>query len=108
MSTESIISGDDSILLPGYGLPLDYWTEGASPALVRASGIEWRAATLLIREICMLRFIEHVTNKPEWWIKVSDHSFIEEWRNEAIAMPWAEFHEHADFTEKMADAVSGP
>ncbi|KAH7171247.1 hypothetical protein EDB81DRAFT_678188 [Dactylonectria macrodidyma] len=104
MVAESIISGDDSILLPGYGLPLDYRAEDAFPALISPSGVDWRAATLLIREICMLRFIEHVTNKSEWWIKAGNDKFIEEWKNEATAMPWAEFHEHADFTEKMADA----
>ncbi|KAF7554625.1 hypothetical protein G7Z17_g2757 [Cylindrodendrum hubeiense] len=103
MSTESLNPGGGSILLPGYGLPLDNRTRDSFPVLVAAYS-EWAAATLLLREICMLKVIEDITNKPDWWIKVSDEEIVAKWRNEAIAMPWTDYHEYADFTEKMADA----
>lgn len=108
VSIESILSRDGPILLPGYGLPLDHRAGDTFPALISASGVDWRAATLLTCEICMLKFIEHITNQPEWWIKVNNDKFSEEWRNVALKTHWIESSMHDIMTEKMADAVSGP
>ncbi|KAH7163348.1 hypothetical protein B0J13DRAFT_591919 [Dactylonectria estremocensis] len=104
VSIESILSRDGPILLPGYGLPLDHRAGDTFPALISASGVDWRAATLLTCEICMLKFIEHITNQPEWWIKVNNDKFSEEWRNVALKTHWIESSMHDIMTEKMADA----
>jgi hypothetical protein len=67
----------------------------------------WKAATLLIREVCMLGAVEELTNKPEWWLKCRDPEITKKWKEEALAMDWAASRKHADFTPAMADAVSG-
>ncbi|KAG5762781.1 hypothetical protein H9Q72_009110 [Fusarium xylarioides] len=65
---------------------------------------DWRATTLTIREVCMLKVIEDLTNKPEWWIKVNDDEIAAKWKKEAMEMPWGEYRVFGDFTQAMADA----
>lgn len=73
------------------------------PVLSESDG--WRAATLLRREVCMLRVIESLTNKPEWWRKVHDSAIAEKWKKEMLEMDWPSLMEFGDFTSEMADAV---
>lgn len=54
----------------------------------------------------MLKVIEELTNKPEWWRKVNDPDIAAKWVKEAMAMPWAEYRRNGDFTQLMANAVS--
>lgn len=68
---------------------------------------DWKAATLLIREVCMLKLMEDITNKPNWWEKVHDPEIAARWKAEALAMDWPAYLEHADFTENMADYCLG-
>ncbi|KAJ2964525.1 hypothetical protein NQ176_g10790 [Zarea fungicola] len=96
---------------PGYGLLLDYdpGRDECFPRLAAADDgddFSWQAATLLIRELCILRVIEELTNKPEWWLKVNDDEIAKKWRQEALGMdykailgPWA------IVTPAMADAI---
>lgn len=93
---------------PGYGLPVSFMPDNDEhfPVLMGDSEDGWRAATLLIREFCMLKVIEDLTNKPEWWRKVRDLEIVAKWKTEILAVDWPAYHEHADFTPKMADAVS--
>ncbi|KAI8667366.1 hypothetical protein LRP88_00882 [Fusarium phalaenopsidis] len=98
------MSSDEKIAVIGLGLlhnytPLD---KEVFPGLV--GDHTWCAVTLTIRERCMLKFIEDITNKPEWWIKVQDPEISARWAKEVLEMPWTEFHEHASFSEAMADA----
>ncbi|KAI8273005.1 hypothetical protein K4K60_011447 [Colletotrichum sp. SAR11_57] len=65
----------------------------------------WRAATLLIRECCMIKFINVLSDKPEWWRKVQDDEIAGKWKKEALAMDWTLYLKHADFTPAMADAA---
>lgn len=67
---------------------------------------DWKARTLLIREICMLRFIEDITNKSDWWLKVRDPKISARWKEEVQGLNWAEYRRHGDFTENMAEMVS--
>lgn len=94
---------------PGLGLPLDYMPEKGKhfPILVGYldEGHNWHAATLLIREACMLKVMEDLTNKPEWWVKVYNEVIIAKWRTEALVMDWTAYIPHADFTPLMFDAV---
>ncbi len=71
------------------------------------SSTNWKAVTLMRREICMLKLIEDITNKPDWWEKIRNPEIAAKWKNEALQFEWADYSEYADFSEAMADAVSG-
>ncbi len=97
---------------PGFGLLLNVQTgddeDDAFPRLSVDAEDEdsWRAHTLLIREVCMLRVVEELTNKPEWWLKVKDDVIAAKWKTEILQMDWrALVGLWAVFTEGMADAV---
>ncbi|KND92733.1 hypothetical protein TOPH_02886 [Tolypocladium ophioglossoides CBS 100239] len=91
---------------PGFGLPLGFLPDYGKrfPVLMGDQNQDWAAATVLIREVCMLKVIEDLTNKPEWWRKVRDPEIAARWKAEALAMDWPAYREHADFTPAMADA----
>ena len=94
--------------LPGYGRPVGIVPSDVFPMLFAHNGDDnnvWKAATLLIREVCMLRLVEELTNKPEWWRKVRDPAIAARWKAEALAFDWAAYREYGDFTPAMADAV---
>lgn len=76
------------------------------PILVGVEDWVWKAATLTNREVCMFKFIEELTNKSEWWIKVQDPKIAEKWKNEALEMDWGSYRRHGDFSPAMAEAVS--
>ncbi|UKZ58326.1 hypothetical protein TrVGV298_012194 [Trichoderma virens] len=92
--------------VPGFGLPLGHMPpeEERFPVLIGVHSYDWKAATLLIREVCMLKFIEEVTNKPQWWEKVFNPDIANKWKQEALQMDWEEYRKYADFTPAMADA----
>ncbi|KAM0544832.1 hypothetical protein ACHAPJ_011663 [Fusarium lateritium] len=94
----------DCLRLPGYGLPLSYRIEEAErhPILLGLTKHDWNAPTLTNREVCMLKLVEDITNKPEWWLKVQNPMIVSKWKQEALQMPWTEYQPNADFTEKMA------
>ncbi|KAF4500879.1 hypothetical protein FAGAP_2922 [Fusarium agapanthi] len=97
------------IKLPGFGLPVSHASAGAHFPVVLGTEEgegegDWRATTLTIREVCMLKVIEDLTNKPEWWIKVNDDQIAAKWKKEAMEMPWGEYRVFGDFTQAMADA----
>ncbi|KAI8299150.1 hypothetical protein K4K61_010911 [Colletotrichum sp. SAR11_59] len=93
---------------PGFGLPLGHMpdAEDRFPLLYMDDrwGGGWRAATLLIRECCMMKFINALSDKPEWWRKVQDDEIAGKWKKEALSMDWTLYLKHADFTPAMADA----
>ncbi|KAH7140620.1 hypothetical protein EDB81DRAFT_59859 [Dactylonectria macrodidyma] len=100
-----IKTGDDgTVCLPGFGIPLSYHHAGAFPALIAIDGEDWAATTLTIREVCMIRLVEDLTNKPEWWRKVKDPEIAAKWKKEALEMPWSEYVKYGHFEESMADA----
>lgn len=76
------------------------------PVLIGDDNYDWKAATLLIREVCMLKFVEEITNKAQWWEKVFNPQVAEKWKQEALEMNWKEYRNYADFTPTMAEAVS--
>ncbi|KAF4983933.1 hypothetical protein FDECE_17198 [Fusarium decemcellulare] len=97
---------DGCLMLPGYGLPLTYMINsdsGRHPFLFGLNERDWAAPTLMNREVCILKFVEDITNKPEWWIKVRNPEIIAKWKQEVLAIPWSEYQQNADFTDKMAD-----
>src|SRR4051812_18758895 len=83
----SKMSTGQEIKLPGFGLPISYAGTHFPVVLGREEG-DWRASTLTIREVCMIKVIEDLTNKPEWWIKVNHDEIAAKWKKEAMEMPW--------------------
>ncbi|KAJ3498003.1 hypothetical protein NLG97_g1461 [Lecanicillium saksenae] len=92
---------------PGHGLPLSYLprSEQRFPVLFKPDGERgWQAATLTRREVCMLKLMEDITNKPEWWTKIRNPEIAAKWKAEAVELDWASYSQYADFTPAMADA----
>ncbi|KAL7945789.1 hypothetical protein V8C42DRAFT_352787 [Trichoderma barbatum] len=89
--------------LPGYGYPLDRMPRGRFPVIATNRGIEWTAGPLFIRELCMLKVVEEVTNKPGWWDNVRDTNIAYKWKKEILGLEWSNYLKHADFTPSMAD-----
>lgn len=101
LTVQKILGENLPVMRPGFGLPLSYMTD-------RDIGDEgvWKAATLLNREACMLKFLNELSDKPEWWKKVKNDEIAAKWKKEALETNWASYLKHADFTPAMADAVS--
>lgn len=93
---------------PGFGLPVNAMPEvdDRFPVLIGDDDEDWRAATLTVRELCMLKVVEEITDKPEWWVKAHNDEISEKWKKEALEMDWTSYHPSGDFTQEMADAVS--
>ncbi|KAF9880650.1 hypothetical protein CkaCkLH20_01692 [Colletotrichum karsti] len=91
---------------PGFGLPLGHMpgVEKQFPVLFMGGNDEWTAVTLLVRECCMLRAINELSDKPEWWLKVKNNDITAKWKREALEMNWESYIKYADFTTAMADA----
>lgn len=58
--------------------------DAAFPSAVR----EWKASTLTWGEIAILWFVEKITNKPDWHVKVFDEEIVERWKQEVMAVDW--------------------
>ncbi|KAJ6438835.1 WD40 repeat 2 [Purpureocillium lavendulum] len=110
-----LVEDDTKLTRPGFGLPLGWLPDGRFPVLVcppmtaanrnwADSDSEWCANTLLIREACMLKLVDDLTDKPEWWRKIHDAHITAKWKAEALALDWTAYREHADFTPNMVDA----
>ena len=101
-------NNDPPTKFPGFGLPLSYMpdVDDRFPVLIGDQDHDWAAATLTICEVCMLKFMEEITNKPNWWTKVKDEEISAKWVKEAVEMDWTAYVRHANFTEDMGDAVS--
>ncbi|KAJ5390862.1 uncharacterized protein N7496_001930 [Penicillium cataractarum] len=102
---------DSRFILPGYGRPLDY-----APVEKNIYGVESRSMfpsalddrdiengyTELpiqsLREIEMVRVMEDLTDIPEWWIKIQDPGFVEDWEKMAL-------NGDADITPNMANWI---
>lgn len=94
-------------MLPGYRLPVTYKIETSDvrcPHLLGIPELDWHAETLPHREVWVLRFIESITNKSEWWKKVCNPEIALKWKQDAVGMPGLE--RLGGFTEEMAEAVS--
>ncbi|KAM0251881.1 hypothetical protein ACHAQJ_007994 [Trichoderma viride] len=100
--------GGGSINLPGFGRSLGFLPRGKDRFPILAGVLQnrgiWRAHTLVIREVCMLKLIEELTNKPEWWVKVRNPEIVDKWKKEALAIDWSAYKEHGDFSPEMVDA----
>ncbi|KAL6800419.1 hypothetical protein J3E68DRAFT_448661 [Trichoderma sp. SZMC 28012] len=100
------ISPTATIRLPGYGYPLDKMPlNGYScfPVIATSEGISWTTKPLFIKELCILKAVEEITNKPGWWDHVRDTRITEGWKKEMLALEWSDYLNHATFTLPMAE-----
>lgn len=58
--------------------------DAAFPSAVQ----EWKAATLTWGEIAILWFVEKITNKLDWHVKVFDEEIVAKWKQEVMAVDW--------------------
>lgn len=97
------------IKLPGFGLPLSHLPpQGPTgPLTVFPSTLlgSWTAATLTIRELYMLWFVEQITNKPDWHLKVFNDEIVSKWKDEIAAVDWlsAVGYQHGSYSDVMFD-----
>ncbi|KAL7928734.1 hypothetical protein V8C35DRAFT_224523 [Trichoderma chlorosporum] len=101
-------AGGDSIRLPGFGRSLGYLPRGRDRFPILAGVLDnsgvWKAVTLVVSEVCMLKLVEEITNKEQWWLKVRNPDIVAKWKEEALAMDWASYREHGDFSPTLFDA----
>ncbi|RGP68738.1 duf1665 domain containing protein [Fusarium sporotrichioides] len=105
---ESYTEDDLIVRRPGFGLPLGYMPdeEDRFPLLFLNDdyGDGWEAPVLLIRECCMLKFMDELTDKPQWWLKIHDEPIVAKWKKETLDIDWKSYLKYGDFTPDMADA----
>ncbi|KAF8148660.1 hypothetical protein B0H34DRAFT_736458 [Crassisporium funariophilum] len=105
MATKSTPQGQT--LLPGLGRPVNYIPGKTDPdyigppfqSALSGKNINARETAFpmtTLRELTMLQWMNAVTDKPDWHVKVQDYSIAQKWREEALASG-------CDFTPKMAD-----
>jgi hypothetical protein len=86
-------------------LRMDTPSKDRFPIIITNEGIAWTAKAILIRELCMLKLVEEITNKPNWWKKVRDARLTEKWKKETLELDWSKYMKYADFTSSMAEWV---
>ncbi|KAF0319220.1 heterokaryon incompatibility protein [Colletotrichum asianum] len=70
------------LIRPGFGKEL--WEMPDDDAAFPSAMQEWKAFTLTWGEIAILWFVEEITNKPDWYVKVFDE-IVAKWEQEALA-----------------------
>lgn len=100
-------SAQNALKRPGFGLPIHFLPRSAKrfPVLMGDEDRDWTAATLHVREVCMLKMIDELTDKPEWWLKAQDPEITSRWAREAMTIDWSAYRQRGDFTNAMTDAV---
>jgi hypothetical protein len=56
----------------------------------------------------MLKMLDELTDKPEWWRKVQNPNIASTWKDEAMTLNWSAYRRYGDFTVAMANAVRSP
>ncbi|PFH57035.1 hypothetical protein XA68_15594 [Ophiocordyceps unilateralis] len=97
---------DDATARPGCGLPLGFVNPLVKhfPSLNSSKYSDWCIKALLIREVCMMKMVEDVTNEPKWWLDASSPDACARWKQEALDRNWAGYRKYGDFTPAMTDA----
>lgn len=75
------------------------------PITITNDGRDWTAKALLIRELCMLKVVEEITEKPDWWSNIRNRDIARSWGKEILALDWSKHMKYADFTSSMAVQV---
>ncbi|KAK2007608.1 hypothetical protein LZ32DRAFT_632174 [Colletotrichum eremochloae] len=86
------------LIRPGFGRDLKATPGDTFPSAI----VDWRASTLTWLELAMLWFMEQITNKPDWHVKVFNQDIVSKWKTEVMAVDWTALHlEHAQFNDAM-------
>lgn len=72
---------------PGLGLPIDHEGKGLTTFPLAIGGRPWTSNGVTLRERRMLNFINQITDKPDWEVKVFDEEIVSRWRTEADVRP---------------------
>jgi hypothetical protein len=69
---------------PGFGLPVEH-DGGPLPTMFPLAVGEslWASNGVSLREQRMLDFVNQITDKPDWEVKVFDEDIVSRWRAEA-------------------------
>lgn len=90
---------------PGLGLPIDHEGEGLTTFPLAIGDQPWTSNGVTLREQRMLQFINQITDKPEWEVKVFDEDIVSRWRAEADIRP-EELDGDVILSQQMFDFVS--
>ncbi|KAF8518114.1 hypothetical protein BU17DRAFT_66554 [Hysterangium stoloniferum] len=96
------------IKLPGYGLPIIHWPRELQDDHFKSAlnqkdlvgdilNSQSSLPLTTLREFAMMQAMNHLTDKPDWHVKVFDDTITSKWKAELTST------EGADFTLKMAD-----
>lgn len=77
-------SGVTPLIVPGFGAPIDIDVAGFDHGIDDFSGTR-----LTVREVDMLKFMDNITDKFEWDIKLFDDTIVDKWRTEIAGQPQA-------------------
>jgi hypothetical protein len=82
-------SGTKPLLVPGFGLPINWEGEGNWGELprFRHGANDFRPERMTVRELAILSFMDAITEKPDWNVKISNEETVDKWRGEAKATP---------------------
>lgn len=93
MATDHVFhnSGIHLLKVPGFGLPIDFaqtdnWNHQIPNTYFRHGIDDHRPDRMTVREVAWIRFMEAVTEKPNWNIKVFDDEIVKRWSDDAAAM----------------------
>jgi hypothetical protein len=108
ISSEASQRTEPRICLPGFGMKVNErsqrsWDTSANPNQPWKRSydfVDWTCEAVTLREISMLKFIEAITNKPEWRRKVYDEEIVRKWKGECVGV------DEKAFSERMFDCVS--
>lgn len=92
---------------PGLGLPIEHRGEGLTTFPLAIGEVPWTSKGVTVRERRMLQFINQITDKPDWEVKVFDEDIVSRWRAEADIRP-EELDGDVILSQQMFDFVSDP
>jgi hypothetical protein len=87
--TEMDNSGSGPLRVPGFGLPISFeytnWLQMTQTFELAAAGSY--AERMTKREVAMVIFMEAITDKTNWNLKIHDTEIVAKWREEARSFP---------------------
>ncbi|KAF4931548.1 hypothetical protein CGCVW01_v000457 [Colletotrichum viniferum] len=88
----------NKLVRPGFGLGVNTMPEKMFPSAV----LDWTAITLTYSELAIMWFIEQITNKLDWHVKVFNDDIAAKWKAEVMAVDWASVGlKYAHFDDDM-------
>jgi len=95
---------------PGFGLPLqqmpEWHRDGNKERFPHAIADFFATSGITVRELRMLDFMNQITDKPRWWVKMNDGEIVARWRNEACGSEEQQRHSGDHLDKGCFDYVS--